>query len=107
MGDSLYRIIGLAKRANKIVSGSGLFDAIRSKEVYLVLICSDASDRTQKQLSDKSSYYQIEVWMIGQSDQLSLAIGQSNRVAVGISDRGFARKCVEMLKNEGGTKYEK
>ena len=47
---------------------------------------------TKKKYIDKCTYYHIDYCVMGQSEELSQAIGKNNRVALGILDKGFANK---------------
>lgn len=107
MRDDLFQFLGLVRRSGKIVSGSTLLEQVRAKKVAFVLIAEDASERTKKQISDKCSFYEVPYFIEGTSEQISSAVGLSNRMAIGLNDRGFAKKMMSMLKNEGGSKYEK
>lgn len=89
---SFYQLLGLANRARKCLTGEDtILNAIRQKRVYLVLVASDASPKTKKRYSDKCAYYRVPIVEVGTINQLSQAIGQYNRVAIGISDQGFAK----------------
>jgi ribosomal protein L7Ae-like RNA K-turn-binding protein len=90
--------LGIAARARKIVSGAMLMEAVRKNRVLLVLVASDASDRTKKQFQDKCTSYQIPCLIWGSIEEISLATGMHMRVAVGIIDRGLAKNILECLK---------
>ena len=85
-------LLGLAMRARKIATGDVLLKSIRQKKVDFVIIAEDASDNTKKKYIDKCTYYHIDYCVMGQSEELSQAIGKNNRVALGILDKGFANK---------------
>ncbi|MBQ7923571.1 MAG: ribosomal L7Ae/L30e/S12e/Gadd45 family protein [Clostridia bacterium] len=58
------RYLGLCRRAGGVIrGGETILRAVRSdstaKKPMLVLIASDASDRTAKQLADKCRFYQV------------------------------------------------
>lgn len=97
MTNNVYNMLGLASRARKIVTGETLFTKIRAQEVHLVIIASDASENSQKKICDKCTFYDIDYIIEGGIDDLSKAIGKSNRVAVGIMDIGFAKKIKEKI----------
>jgi ribosomal protein L7Ae-like RNA K-turn-binding protein len=90
--------LGIAARARKTVSGAMLMEAVRKKRVSLVLVASDASDRTKKQFQDKCTSYQIPCLIWGSVEQVSMATGMHMRVAIGILDRGLAKNILECLK---------
>lgn len=105
--NNLYNTLGLCYRANKVVSGETLMSQIRSRRVYLVIVAEDASSRTKKQYTTKCAYYDIPIFIIGDSVSLSKAIGKVNRVAVGISDKGLSEVLIKKVKENEVTKtYE-
>lgn len=91
-------LLGLAKRARKIVSGDQLIPAIQNQSVKLVLLAADASENTKKRIQDKCSFYEREVILVDSSAQLNQAMGTANRKAVGIVDEGFAKSLRNCLK---------
>lgn len=91
MNPNFVKSLGLAQRAGKCVSGEELIYQIDKKKIKLVLIASDASDRTKETLVHKCERSQIPYLSILTRDELSTAIGKNNRVAVGISDEGFSK----------------
>lgn len=83
--------LGLAQRARKLVYGDELLPAITSSKVGLVILSTDASERTKKQYRDKCAFYKVNLIEFCTREELSMAIGMYNRVAVGIEDRGFIK----------------
>lgn len=73
-------------------------EAVRKKRVSLVLVATDASDRTKKQFQDKCTSYQIPCLIWGSIEEISSSTGMNMRVAIGIDDRGLARNILECLK---------
>lgn len=97
MNKQYLNILGLANAARKIVTGETLIKKIRAKKVSLVLIAENASENTKKKITDKCHYYDIPYYIMDEdSDVLGNAIGKENRVAIGIADRGFAKKLIEI-----------
>lgn len=95
--NNYLNLLGLAARARKVVTGETVISKIRSKEAYLVLVASDASDNTKKKISDKCISYEIDYIITSNIEELSTAIGKRNRVAIGIVDKGFASKIKEKI----------
>ncbi|MGB7594772.1 MAG: ribosomal L7Ae/L30e/S12e/Gadd45 family protein [Erysipelotrichaceae bacterium] len=91
MANKLSNNLGLAKRAGCIVVGSKMMDAIRAKNASLIILATDASQRTKKVVSDKCRYYEIPCYENLSMPELSQAIGFSHIAAVGIIDEGFAK----------------
>lgn len=98
MNKQYLNLLGLANAARKIVTGETLIKQIRAKKISLVLIAQNASENTKKKITDKCHYYNIPYYIMDEdSDILGKAIGKENRVAVGIADRGFAKKIKEII----------
>lgn len=91
MINNFLNTLGLASRAGKIVTGETLIAKIRSNDVNLVIIASDASLNIKKKLTDKCNFYKIPFVEISNIDNISKSIGKNNRVAIGITDSGFAK----------------
>ena len=84
---------GFAKRSGHLVVGSELVlsEIRRSAEGKTVLLASDASDRTKKQIRDKCTYYGVPLFEIADSDTLANAIGVKSSVAVlCVTDRSLS-----------------
>lgn len=87
-----YQLLGLANRAGKCITGEeAIINALRKQKLYLVIVAKDASPNTKKRYSDKCSFYNVPCLELGTVVELSHAIGKFNRVAIGISDQGFAK----------------
>ncbi|QVK18974.1 ribosomal L7Ae/L30e/S12e/Gadd45 family protein [Mycoplasmatota bacterium] len=90
--DDWYNYVGLAHRAGKVITGEdNIINHIRKNQVYLVVIAKDASANTKKKYKDKCAYYDVSSVEYGTVNDLSHAIGKSNRVAIGICDKGFSK----------------
>jgi len=84
--------IGLCFRARKISLGTDtVIDGMRNKSVSLVFLANDASSGTIKKITDKAKFYNVEVDQRFNTIELSKAVGKSNRVVLGILDKGFAK----------------
>lgn len=97
LNKQVQNLLGLAERAKQLAYGENVVQAIRKGKAALVLYASDASQNTQKMITDKSAYYQVEAIMVDDSQLLSSCVGKSGRMAVAILDHGFARKIKEKL----------
>ncbi|RSL33207.1 YlxQ family RNA-binding protein [Salibacterium salarium] len=98
MMDAFYSFLGLAVRAGKVKTGDEtVLHEIRKRSLSLVIVAGDASPNTKKKFKDKSSYYQVPLYITGNRASLGGAIGKDSRVVIGISDNGFAKKLISML----------
>lgn len=97
--DAFLNLLGLAVRARKVISGTEItINGIRKGEVKLVVVASDCSDRTKKDLHNKASYYNVPVVDTLDSEVLKTAIGRDRKV-MGIIDLGFAKRLKEIMDN--------
>lgn len=91
-------MIGLATRAQMTTVGEDqILKDIKKSRVKLLLIADDIGVQTKKKLTDKCVYYQVPYRMVTDRATLSHAIGKSGRVAVAITDEGFAQAICSML----------
>jgi len=97
--NEFLNFLGIAVRARKIISGTEItINGIRSGEVKLVVMASDCSPRTKKDLHNKASYYNVPVVDTIDSSDLKMAIGRERKV-MGITDLGFAKRLKEIMDN--------
>ncbi|KGP74027.1 L7Ae/L30e/S12e/Gadd45 family ribosomal protein [Pontibacillus yanchengensis] len=95
---SYLNMVGLAFRAGKCTLGEeAIVRDIQAKRAYLVLIAQDIGASTRKKLTDKCRSYEVTFREVDDRDTLSSAIGKTGRVAIAITDRGFATKITSML----------
>ena len=67
-----------------------VLEAVRKGKAKLVLLASDASDNTKKQLQDKASFYKVPVETLPYGMlELGHAIGKDHTVAIAILEEGF------------------
>jgi len=97
--NEFLNFLGIAVKARKIISGTEItLNGIRSGEVKLVVMASDCSPRTKKDLHNKASYYNVPVVDTIDSSDLKMAIGRERKV-MGITDLGFAKRLKEIMDN--------
>ena len=102
MNTQLKKYIGLAMASRSAVCGSELaIGAVRknSAKVSVMLLASDASARTEKQVTDKCAFYNVKLIKLNMTmEELSDALGKSSLVAAcAITNRGIAEKIIELL----------
>ncbi len=98
MNDKILSFLGLAQRSGNLISGEDTCERlIRSNKVQLVLISGDASYNTQKKFKDMAKNKNIRCVILSNREELSKAIGKSNRTVYAIKDKGFAHKLHELL----------
>lgn len=87
-------------RAGKIVTGDvAVMKAVRSGQALLLLVAGDASKATIKKYRDKCRYYEVPIAVCSNRTELGACIGKTERVAIAITDNGFARMIRNCLGN--------
>lgn len=88
----LLNLLGLAQRAGKVISGEDLvIKAIQNDQAHLVFLAKDAGPNLTKTITDKCTYYELEVSTAFDTLELSTAIGRARKV-LAVLDAGFSKK---------------
>lgn len=91
------KLIGLAMRAGKLVTGEELTIAdVRRNKAKIIFVANDASENTKKKVKDKSSYYEVPCFELFSEAEITQMIGRPRKV-FGILDNGFAKKTKELI----------
>lgn len=101
--DPVFSMLGLCQKAGHVKSGAfSVEEAVKGKKAYLVIVATDASERTQKSHRDMCTYYKVPIIIYGTRDIISQAIGKTGRVAAAITDERFAEEIMKRLRNCNG-----
>lgn len=96
--DQILNFLGLAMRAGKVKSGeSVILNDIKTKKIKLVIVATDASENTFKVMKDKCKSNHIPIRCFGTRADLGGALGKGERVNIGVTDNGFAKKLLSMI----------
>lgn len=97
INDKIKGYIGLCRAAGGVTVGFDLILAdVRAKRARLVLVSSDASERTRKQLSDKCSFYSVPCVLTGiSSGELGKTVGKGEISALSFNGKGCYNKIAE------------
>lgn len=101
MNDRLLSILGLCRRAGKLTSGADpVVDAINDGKAFVVLMASDFSPNSKKNILKASSQSSVKIFDINRTkDEVGFAIGKYTGV-VAVTDRGFSDKIQELILKE-------
>ena len=92
MTDKVLSMLGLARRAGKLIYGSeNAVNSARQGKAYLVIMAGDASDRTKKLLRNKCKSFSVPLFEYSTKADLGSALGKSDISALSVSDRNFAK----------------
>lgn len=96
--EKIVNFLGLAMRAGKVKTGeSVIINEIKKHKIQLVIIAEDASENTKKVIQNKCESYHISFRIFGTRSELGQALGKAERVNVGITDQGFAKKLLSII----------
>lgn len=107
MNDRFLSLLGLARRAGKVVIGNDpVRESIETGKAFLVLAASDISQNTEKKIrtAAKSSEDVTYIKVPRTKDEVSFSLGKTCAV-LAVIDKGFADKLCELIsaeQKEGG-----
>lgn len=85
-------MLGFAQKSKKTVSGESAVKACLKKDkIYLLILAGDLSDNRKKHWEYLAQDLDIPVYTIENKLELGIALGQSPRSVIGITDRNLAR----------------
>ena len=89
--NKILGLLGLSTRARKVAFGNdSVLQELQKNKVYLLIIATDASDKTKKNWKFYSEKYNCKLIEISNIDTLSKTIGKSNKAVIGIEDENLA-----------------
>ena len=101
MTSNIIGIIGLAARARKISFGAdSVEEDIKRRKTKLVIVALDSSERTKDKFKKICETYHIPIIIDASIDEISKAIGKSNKAIIGIRDDNMVKGIQE--KYNGG-----
>jgi ribosomal protein L7Ae-like RNA K-turn-binding protein len=101
VAETVYHLLGLARRAGKVESGDAAArSAIARKKAFLLLLADDSAQRTKKAFEELSASAGIPLYSFGSKIELGRSMGRPHRSVVAITERNLARAVVRAL--EGG-----
>lgn len=91
-------MVGLAKRAGKIVSGGEkCSEAVKSGQSKLIIVAEDAADNTKKSMSDSCKFYGVKYVEAADKAALGKYTGADGRAVVSVNDDNFAKAILDKL----------
>jgi ribosomal protein L7Ae-like RNA K-turn-binding protein len=96
-----YSLLGLCKRAGRIVSGAELCEkALKENAAALIILAGDASENTKMKFRRLSLNKNIRLIETGSISLLGHAVGKEKRSVICVTDEGFAHKLTEIYERE-------
>lgn len=99
---SIGDILGLARRAGKLIAGdTAVKKAVSAGKVKLLVVAADAAARTRKELNAIADSNDIVAITWGSKVELGALTGKTPRSVVALLDENMARGILGTLKGEG------
>ena len=91
-------LLGLARRAGKVTFGTeACMEELEKSKIKLIIIATDAAERTKMNFSNICNSKKIPIFEVLNINEISNAIGQSNKAVVGIKDVNFAKEIIKII----------
>lgn len=84
-------LLGISAKAGKIIAGNEIvIENIKKRKVSLVILATDSSEKTKKNIKIYCKEYNIKVIEYGTIEENSRAVGKLNKAIIGIMDNKLA-----------------
>ena len=100
MVEKSLRMLGLATRAGKVITGAELVSkALQNKKIHLIILANDAKESTAKLFFGSN----VPVVRLGNKETLGKMTGKEIRSVAGITDKNFAEVILKEVGNSNVT----
>lgn len=109
MNDRLLSLLGICRRAGRLVIGADpVRDSLQKQKSFLVIYASDFSPKSARPVLETAHKYNIKAMKISRSkEELSFSLGKLCGI-LSVEDKGFADKLTQLIEQEqGGEFYDK
>ena len=91
-------LLGISAKARKVDSGTDLvIELIEKNKAKLVIVAEDAADRTKENLIYKAKQNNVPIEIYGKIDDISKAIGKSNKAVICIKDKHLSEEIYKIM----------
>ena len=91
-GPWIKTMLGFAQKSKKVVSGESAVKALLKKgQIYLLILAEDLSENRVKHWQYMANEIAVPTIIIGTKLELGIALGQSPRSIIGVTDSDLAR----------------
>lgn len=98
MTERIYSFLGLARKANKLVSGDETCErSLKAGKVSLIIVAEDASKSTKEKFTNACNYRKVDIRIFGEKELLGKFIGKDIRSVLAILEKGFANRAIQMI----------
>jgi ribosomal protein L7Ae-like RNA K-turn-binding protein len=99
--ERFHSILGLAKRAGKLISGSYSVEKyLKTRKVFLVIMAEDFSKRSLEKFINLCEAKKVPYLVYSNKQDLGKSIGRETVGIIAITDEGFMRLLEEAARGE-------
>lgn len=96
-----YQLLGLARKAGKVVMGETVCkEAMYRRKAGLVILAKDLNETTKKKMIEICEHRNISYLVISTKEELSACVGKSGYGVFAVTKKSFARAILEKLSEE-------
>ena len=101
--DKILSLLGFAKKAGKLVTGSNaVLRSILYGESEVVIVTKDAGSSVHEKFSRIYEENEVTFLCMGKQEEFERATGEKNKVIYSVIDAGFANKLKQLCKEAEG-----
>jgi ribosomal protein L7Ae-like RNA K-turn-binding protein len=98
MTNKIYSMLGIARKAGKLLLGSDVCDnGLKKGKINLLILAQDASDRTKKDFINACNYQKVPYRIYGERKYLGKFTGKDEIVVLGICSEDFSNVILPMI----------
>ena len=96
--DKILSLLGFAKKAGKLVTGSNaVLRSILYGESELVIVTKNAGSSVREKFERICLENDVSFFFIGNQEEFEMATGEKNKVIYSVIDAGFANKLKQLI----------
>ncbi len=97
MKSKFLNFLGLARRSGNLILGGNLNEnAVKRRNLKLLIIASDASSNTEKKFTDMCTYSSVPFITGAGKEEMGLSLGKGEISVIGVKDPNMAEKLKEL-----------
>lgn len=95
-------MLGFAQKAGKLVTGDDTCEIyLKKRRIHLLILAGDSSENTKDRFRFLASKHQVTLLELSTKEELSQAVGKSNRAIIGVTDRKFSETLLKAAQATG------
>lgn len=98
MTNKIYGLLGICAKAGDLVSGTDVtIETVEKKKAKVVIVAKDCSEKTIKNMKFICEKNNVPIYVFGNIEEISKAIGKSNRGIIAIKNENFGKEIIKRI----------